>query len=93
MSKTALSFIGGIFMLLIGLYLTSQGMPSDEVDVVIYAGNEIVDSINQTTTNSHELSETVSNAKLTLKIISIGSTIIGIITLIIAGIEFFKQSF
>jgi hypothetical protein len=91
MSKAALIvFIKGIFMLIIGIYLSSQGLPSDKTDATIYAGNQIIDSLNQTS-NSPEVSQVASNTKDSLLILGIGATLIGVLEIIGSGYAFFKS--
>ena len=77
-------------MLFVGLYPSNQGLPSDKIDATIYAGNQIMDSLNQTS-NSPEVSQVTSNAKYSLQIIGIGTAIIGILEIIGSGIALFKS--
>lgn len=51
-------------MLLLGLYLASLGLPSDETDVALHAGNAIIDTLNQTA-NSPQVSEIAQSTKST----------------------------
>lgn len=89
MSKTLAIFVKGIFMLIIGIYLSSKGLPSDQVGVTVYAGNHIIDAMNQTA-KTPEVSKIAQDTKQGLLILGIGATIIGILEIVLAGIALFR---
>lgn len=91
MSKAAiLLFFKGIIFFILGLYLSSLGLPSDEADATIYGGNIIIDTLDHTA-NNPAVSQAASDTRQAFVILGIGSTLLGLLEIIISGILAFKS--
>ncbi len=78
-------FVQAVVFLVIGLYLSSQGVPADREEAALQAGDKIVGSLNSSTSSSAVSSITL-NGKSALAIIGNGLTVVAIIELLILGI-------
>ncbi|MBI5355478.1 MAG: hypothetical protein HZB68_03410 [Candidatus Aenigmarchaeota archaeon] len=83
MEKVILS---GVVMFVVGLILSIYGLPSDETELTVYTGNAMLDSFSSIS-HSPIVSDVISNGKISLQIIGVGSTVIGILVVVFSLIS------
>ena len=83
-------FIQALAFFIIGIYLTSMGLPSDEADATLQIGDKMLDSLNANS-NSPIVSNITSNSKQGLINIGVGLSIAGVLELVILGLFALKE--
>ena len=84
-------FIQALATFILGLYLTSLGLPSNEVSIIEYTGNEIMNALDDVSDNP-EVHKVVENTKSSLAIVGVVVTIGSSLELIALGISLFIQN-
>lgn len=82
-------FIQAFVFFVIGIYLSSQGLPSDEGSATIYAGEQIMDSLADAS-DSPEVENMTNDMKGNFKMLGYFLTIFGILELVGLFISLFK---
>ena len=67
MSVRVIIFVQALATFIIGIMLSSQGLPSDEVSVTGYAGSQIIDSLDSISDNPsvHKVAEQTKSSLVT----------------------------
>ena len=82
-------FIQALAFFILGIYLSNQGLPSDENSATLYAGEQIMDSLADVS-DSPEVDKITSDMKSNFKSWGILLTIISILELIALFVSLFK---
>lgn len=90
MATRLVLFIQALFTFFLGIYLSFQGLPSDEVSLTQYAGNQIVGALDNASNNPevHKASENINSS---LSIAGFLMTLISVLEMVGLGISLFKN--
>ena len=89
MKAKLILFIQALAFFIIGIYLSSQGLPSSEVDIIKETGGEIMDSLDDIS-DSPEVHEIAENTKSFFAVSGFFITIFSVLELIGLGVSVFK---
>lgn len=88
-SARLILFVQALAFFIIGIYLSSQGLPSDEGSATIYAGEQIVDSLADVSV-SPEVDNIANDMKSNFRMMGYLLTIVSIVELIVLFISLFR---
>jgi hypothetical protein len=90
MNKAKLGiFVQALIFLILGIYLATHGLPSDEGSAMIYVGNEAMDAMSDTTDNP-QVDKVANNTKNALAIAGKFLIVFSILELIALFISIFR---
>ena len=82
-------FIQALAFFVVGIYLSSQGLPSDEGSATIYAGEQIIDSLADVS-DSPEVDNIANDMKSNFRMMGYFLTIFSVVELIVLFVSLFK---
>ena len=88
MSVRLVLFIQALIFFILGIYLSSLGLPSEEVSLTAYAGGEIMDALDDTSDNP-EVHKIAEKTKSSLALAGVFMFIFSVLELIGLGVSLF----